>query len=157
MDRLVEAEVRCAVAPGVVGEHLVVERPDLVQRLVPDVRAGELAGEPLERAHDAKEVGQVLRAHLRDARAAVREKDEHALVRQHLERLPHRRPRDAEELAELELRDLAAGLELTLGHHVPDPGQRLVVERRLGDFHAFAPCRPSPLRWHPSQLRILAF
>jgi len=67
VDALIEPEVLRQLAPRVVQDHLIVQRPDLRDLLVGDSGAGEIAGQRLQRAHDGKHLVQVGRRQARGA------------------------------------------------------------------------------------------
>src|SRR5260370_1059407 len=94
---------------------------------------------PPQGSHHLKEIGRVLAGELGHARAAVGEQGDEAFASQHLEGLAQRSARDAEELAEVFLRDFAAWLEPALHDHVADARHGFVVERGLNDLHVFRP------------------
>jgi hypothetical protein len=74
-----------------VARHLVLQLRDPRDAGVVHARAGQLAGERLERRDDLERVAQLRARQPGDPRAAVRQQVHQPLGRQHFERLAQRR------------------------------------------------------------------
>ncbi len=79
------------------------------------IRSAASAGsDPFERGADATQFGKLRRAHFRHHGAAPRQGDDHAVLLEPPQRLPHRLGGDAEERCEAAFADLAPWRQRTL-------------------------------------------
>src|SRR5262249_29364851 len=135
VDGLIRGEIAGAITAGVMRQHLVVARANLVDRIAGDPGTGQLAGEPFAGSHHRKQLRDVLAGDLGHAPAPMGKQHDEAPGGEDLQRLAQRRTRDPEQLTELFLGDLAARLEPALRDEITDARHGLVVERRFHDLH----------------------
>ncbi len=105
-----------------------MEGSDLGKLRLADMRAGETAGERLERTHDLEHVFDVAVVQACNARAAIGQELDEPFGGQHLERLAQRRARDAETRAKLPLGDPCARRQCPLDDEVTQLADHGVVQ-----------------------------
>lgn len=101
VDRLIGVEIAMHVAAQVVRVHLVMQALDLADLVIGNDLARQTAGERLQSGDELEELLDIVRVEGVDAGAAVGQEIDDAFRGEHLERLPQRRARHPEELAEL--------------------------------------------------------
>ena len=81
------------------GQHVHMQRADLIDLGVRDALAGQLAAHRFQAADDLESLRDILGAHLHDGCAAIRQQFHQAERGENLQRFAQRRARDAELLA----------------------------------------------------------